>query len=190
MPAYILIYFNDIQASSSSHILCYSAVALIVKRSKRSILRDLIKDLGKNAKKIIFETFCRIYQYISIRCTRTKEELSANIYQRLKWMMYVEDKMMVVDGKLAMYHENLKRLCRHLEVLLQIHLVPQMDVSAVSEVARRRKFSQAFLVMASNLACQLLTVHNEEIARCREFQSKFDGNFFGQPISGFGACSA
>ncbi|XP_034952727.1 RB1-inducible coiled-coil protein 1 [Chelonus insularis] len=111
------------------------------------------------------------------RCTRAKEELSENIYHRLKWIMYVENKMMEVDGKLVMYHENLKRLRRHLEVLQQIHLAPQMYISAVAEVVRRRTFSQAFLVWASNLACQLLTVYNEEIAKRREFQNKFDGHF-------------
>ncbi|CAK9828512.1 RB1-inducible coiled-coil protein 1 [Anthophora retusa] len=111
------------------------------------------------------------------RCTKAKEELSVNIYHRLKWIMYVENKMMEVDGKLVMYHESLKRLRRHLEVLQQIHLAPQMYMNAVAEVVRRRTFSQAFLVWASNLACQLLTVHSEELARRREFQSKFDGHF-------------
>nr|XP_031850147.1 RB1-inducible coiled-coil protein 1 isoform X2 [Nomia melanderi] len=111
------------------------------------------------------------------RCTKAKEELSVNIYHRLKWIMYVENKMMEVDRKLMMYNESLKRLRRHLEVLQQIHLAPQMYMNAVAEVVRRRTFSQAFLVWASNLACQLLTVHSEELARRREFQSKFDGHF-------------
>ncbi|XP_043287529.1 RB1-inducible coiled-coil protein 1 isoform X1 [Venturia canescens] len=111
------------------------------------------------------------------RCTKAKEELSVNIHHRLKWIMYVENKMMEVDGKLVMYHESLKRLRRHLEVIQQIHLAPQMYLSAVAEVVRRRTFSQAFLVWASNLACQLLTVHSEEIARRREFQNKFEGHF-------------
>ncbi|XP_076647578.1 autophagy-related 17 isoform X2 [Halictus rubicundus] len=111
------------------------------------------------------------------RCTKAKEELSVNIYHRLKWIMYVENKMMEVDSKLMMYNESLKRLRRHLEVLQQIHLAPQMYMNAVAEVVRRRTFSQAFLVWASNLACQLLTVHSEELARRREFQSKFDGHF-------------
>ncbi|XP_014479300.1 PREDICTED: RB1-inducible coiled-coil protein 1 isoform X2 [Dinoponera quadriceps] len=111
------------------------------------------------------------------RCTKAKEELSVNIYHRLKWIMYVENKMMEVDSKLVMYNESLKRLRRHLEVLQQIHLAPQMYMSAVAEVVRRRTFSQAFLVWASNLACQLLTVHSEELARRREFQNKFDGHF-------------
>jgi len=111
------------------------------------------------------------------RCTKAKEELSMNIYHRLKWIMYVENKMVEVGNKLIIYHESLKRLRRHLEILQQIHLAPQMYISAVTEVVRRRTFSQAFLVWASSLACQLLTIHTEELARRREFQSKFDGHF-------------
>ncbi|XP_014608939.1 PREDICTED: RB1-inducible coiled-coil protein 1 [Polistes canadensis] len=111
------------------------------------------------------------------RCTKAKEELSGNIHVRLKWVMYVENKMMEVDSKLVMYHESLKRLRRHLEVLQQIHLAPQMYMNAVAEVVRRRTFSQSFLVWASNLACQLLTAHTEELARRREFQNKFEGHF-------------
>ncbi|KAL0119774.1 hypothetical protein PUN28_007898 [Cardiocondyla obscurior] len=111
------------------------------------------------------------------RCTKAKEELSINIYHRLKWIMYVENKMVEVGNKLIIYHESLKRLRRHLEVLQQIHLAPEIYMSAVVEVVRRRTFSQAFLVWARNLACQLLTVHSEELARRREFQSKFDGHF-------------
>ncbi|XP_015510734.2 RB1-inducible coiled-coil protein 1 isoform X3 [Neodiprion lecontei] len=111
------------------------------------------------------------------RCTKAKEELSVNLYHRLKWIMYVENKMMEVDGKLIMYHESLKRLRRHLDVLQQINLAPEMYMTAVAEVVRRRTFSQSFLVWASNLACQLLTVHSEEIARRRDFLGKFEGHF-------------
>ncbi|XP_044020497.1 RB1-inducible coiled-coil protein 1 isoform X2 [Aphidius gifuensis] len=111
------------------------------------------------------------------RCTRAKEELSENIYHRLKWIMFVEKKIWEVDGKLVMYHENLKRLRRHLEILEQIHLAPQMYIDAVAEVVRRRTFSNAFLLWASNLACQLMTVHNDEVQLRRNFQAKFDGHF-------------
>jgi RB1-inducible coiled-coil protein 1 len=30
---------------------------------------------------------------------------------------------------------------------------------------------------ASDLACQLLAIHNEEVARRRDFQSQFEGHF-------------
>ena len=111
------------------------------------------------------------------RCAKAKEELSTNIYHRLKWIVYVESKIMDIDCKLIMYHESLKRLKRHLEVLQQIHLAPEMYMSAISEVVRRRTFSQSFLTWASNLACQFLAVHSEELNRRREFQSKFEGHF-------------
>ncbi|XP_043470313.1 RB1-inducible coiled-coil protein 1 isoform X1 [Leptopilina heterotoma] len=111
------------------------------------------------------------------RCTKAKEELSTNIYHRLKWIVYVENKITNVNYKLTMYNEILKRLKKHIDILQQIHLAPEMYMSAITEVVRRKTFSQSFLSWGSNLACQLLTIHNEELTRRREFQSKFDGHF-------------
>lgn len=111
------------------------------------------------------------------RCTKAKEELSTNIYHRLKWIVYVENKITHVNYKLTMYNEILKRLKKHIDILQQIHLAPEMYMSAITEVVRRKTFSQSFLSWGSNLACQLLTIHNEELTRRREFQSKFDGHF-------------
>nr|CAI5837016.1 unnamed protein product [Callosobruchus analis] len=106
-----------------------------------------------------------------------KEELSVNLYHRLRWVMYVEDKILEIDHKLVIYYESLKRLRRHLEVLQQIHLAPATYLSAIAEVVRRRAFSQSFLLWASEVACHLLTIHNEEVTRRKEFQSQFDGHF-------------
>ncbi|CAH1183184.1 unnamed protein product [Phaedon cochleariae] len=114
---------------------------------------------------------------IKRRCTKAKEELSVNLYHRLRWVMYIEDHILEIDQKLVIYHENLKRLRRHLEVLQQIHLAPATYLCAVAEVVRRRAFSQTFLLWASELACHLLTIHNDEVARRRQFQSQFDGHF-------------
>lgn len=79
------------------------------------------------------------------RCIKAKEELSSNLHHRLKWVMFIENVMLEIDHKLVVYHENLRRLRRHLEVLQQIHLAPAAYLSAVAEVVRRRAFSQAFL---------------------------------------------
>lgn len=84
------------------------------------------------------------------RCTKAKEELSINLYHRLRWVMYIEDRILEVDHKLVIYHENLKRLRRHLEVLQQIHLAPATYLCAVAEVVRRRTFSQSFLLVSHN----------------------------------------
>ena len=59
--------------------------------------------------------------------------------------MYVEKTVCDVDGKLVIYHENLKKLKRKLEIIQQMCDAPKVYVSAVVEVVRRRHFSQHFL---------------------------------------------
>lgn len=75
--------------------------------------------------------------------------------------MLVENKVQDVDGRMLMYHESVKKLGQHLEVLEQLHTAPSMYLSAVAEVVRRRAFSQAFLsvrVFFSNLKYLLNTL--------------------------------
>lgn len=61
--------------------------------------------------------------------------------------MYVENTILETSHKLFICHENLKRLRKHLEVLQQIHLAPAIYLTAITEVIRRKTFSQAFLVV-------------------------------------------
>lgn len=79
------------------------------------------------------------------RCVKAKSELGVNLHHRLKWVMYMENLMVNIDQQMIVYHESLRRMRTHLEILQQIHLAPAMYLSAVSEVVRRRAFSQAFL---------------------------------------------
>lgn len=102
--------------------------------------------------------------------------------------MYVENRMCDVASKLMIYHENLKRLRRHLEVVRQIQMAPQMYVCAVGEVVRRRTFSQAFLAWAGDLSSQLQAVHSEELGRRRDFQTRFDGHFLNTLFPGMEDC--
>ncbi|XP_018567229.1 RB1-inducible coiled-coil protein 1 isoform X2 [Anoplophora glabripennis] len=141
----------------------------------QSILPDLCASHRKQLQLIAHnhQQLCDIRR----RCTKAKEELSVNLYHRLRWVMYIEDHILEIDQKLVIYHENLKRLRRHLEVLQQIHLAPATYLCAVAEVVRRRTFSQSFLLWASELACHLLTIHNEEVTRRKEFQAQFEGHF-------------
>ncbi|KAF5305192.1 hypothetical protein FQA39_LY09280 [Lamprigera yunnana] len=118
------------------------------------------------------------------RCIKAKSELGSNLHHRLKWVMYMENLMVKVDQQMIVYHESLRRMRTHLEVLQQIHLAPVTYLSAVAEVVRRRAFSQAFLSWASELACYLLTIHNEEITRRKEFQSNFENHFLSSLFPG------
>lgn len=85
---------------------------------------------------------------IKRRCINSKNELSSNLHTRLRWVMFVEQQMVDSNHKLIIYHENLKRLQRYLEVLQQIHLTPTTYLNAVVEVVRRREFSQAYLLVS------------------------------------------
>jgi len=65
--------------------------------------------------------------------------------------MLVEKRICDVDGKLIIYHENLKRLRKRLEVLKQIHDAPNIYAFLVVEVVRRRKFSSTFTEVGNYL---------------------------------------
>ncbi|XP_071450707.1 RB1-inducible coiled-coil protein 1-like isoform X2 [Hetaerina americana] len=111
------------------------------------------------------------------RCTKAKEELSVNLYHRLRWIMYVENGICEVDSKLGIYHEGLKRLQRNLEVVRQVHRAPALYAMALSEVVRRRTFSEAFLNWARELSSRLACVLGEEEDKRRNFEQATQGHF-------------
>ncbi|CAG0886467.1 unnamed protein product [Darwinula stevensoni] len=82
-----------------------------------------------------------------------------------------------IDNKLLMYHESVKRLQKHLKIVQQIHLAPQLYLSAVREVVRRRNFSKTFLEWACNLATEASTIHNSEVSERKIFNESIEGHF-------------
>ncbi|KAJ8961272.1 hypothetical protein NQ318_008957 [Aromia moschata] len=138
------------------------------------------------AQLLLINTTYQKLKGIKQRCFNAKKELIKSLHSRLRWVMSIEDNIIQVDQTLVIYHENLKRLRRHLEVLQQIHLAPAAYLSTVTEVFRRRTFSQSFLLWASELACHLLTIHNEEVTRRKEFQAQYEGHFLNSLFPGMG----
>ncbi|KAL7032072.1 hypothetical protein ACKWTF_007211 [Chironomus riparius] len=137
--------------------------------------RNQFSQMMKNHKKL---------RDIRNRCDRAKDELCKNLLQRLKFVIHIENKMYEIDSKLLFYHRCLRRLQKHLGIIEQIHQAPCVYVQAVTEVVRRRIFSTAFLMWASNLACHLLTIYNEEVMRRQEFRYSFDGHFLNSLFPG------
>ena len=84
------------------------------------------------------------------RCIKAKEELSANLHQRLKWVMYVQRSLFESSNKVTIYGERLKRLCCQIQILEQILESKSIYLDCVMEVWRRRKFSDAYLQVRSN----------------------------------------
>lgn len=108
-----------------------------------SVLPDLCASHRKQLKVMLKNH--QNMQDIRNRCTAAKEELSANLHTRLRWVMYVERTICDVDSKLVLHHETLKKLRKRLEILQQMHNAPTIYCSAVVEVVRRRDFSRHFL---------------------------------------------
>lgn len=138
------------------------------------------------------------------RIWNAKEELGINLILRLKYIMHIENSMSELDNQLLFYHRCLRRMQRHLIIIEQIHTAPSIYVTAVTEVVRRRTFSGAFLEVlfylanfmyiiyiilillqwASDLAHELLSIHDEEIMRRQEFVNLFEGHFLNTLFTG------
>ena len=89
---------------------------------------------------------------IRSRCSRAKEELSANLHARLRWMMFVQRQLTDVDSRLVLHNENLRRLRRHFDLLRQLHLAPSIYLRSMVEIVRRRHFAVKFLEWAECLS--------------------------------------
>ena len=58
--------------------------------------------------------------------------------------MYVEQQISAVHSKMLVYHENLKRLRKRLEIVRQVYAAPKLYAAAIVEVYRRRMYSSQF----------------------------------------------
>lgn len=110
-----------------------------------SILPDLCA--SHCSQLIVMSKNHKLLRDIRRRITKAKEELATNLNRRLKYVVYIENRMYDIDNSLLFYHRCLRRLQRHLGIIEQIHKAPLMYVTAVTEVVRRRVFSSSFLMV-------------------------------------------
>uniref|UniRef100_W4VRG4 RB1-inducible coiled-coil protein 1 n=1 Tax=Corethrella appendiculata TaxID=1370023 RepID=W4VRG4_9DIPT len=147
-----------------------------------SILPDLCA--SHRSQLVVMLQNHKLLRDIRRRCSKAKDELGGNLYQRLKFVIHVENRMCEIDNTLLFYLRCLRRMQKHLYIIEQIHHSPNMYATAVTEVVRRRMFSTGFLTWAYNLACQLLTIYNNEVTRRHEFSALFDGHFLSSLFPG------
>ncbi|XP_063699943.1 RB1-inducible coiled-coil protein 1 isoform X2 [Culicoides brevitarsis] len=147
-----------------------------------SILPDLCAS-HKGQLMVMLQNHRRLYD-IRRRCSKAKDELGANLFTRLRFISNIESRMWHIDSLLLFYHNCLKRLQKHLNIIEQIHQAPTVYVTAVNEVVRRKEFSDAFLSWASNLSCHLQTIYNDELGRRQDFAAIFDGHFLSSLFPG------
>lgn len=82
---------------------------------------------------------------IEKRIMKAKEELGENLNKRLRYVVHIQNSISDLDSKLLFHHRCFRRLKHHLVIIEQIHEAPTIYVTAVTEVVRRRIFSDAML---------------------------------------------
>lgn len=111
------------------------------------------------------------------RCLRAKHELSVTLHGRLKWIVYIEQQISDLDGKLMIYKENLQRLGRYFDAADQVHQAPELYLEAVVETLRRRQFSRRYLHWANSVAKISQGLYENEMELRRSFDSKLGDHF-------------
>lgn len=164
------------------------AAAFVHNQQRASGLRDasILPDLCASHKQQLMVMSKNHERVVSIRdrCAKAKGELSANLHQRMKWVVYIQNQFAEVSSLILMHIEELRRLGRKLEVIEQLHLAPSMFMATVVEVVRRRAFSQHYLEKAATLADTFSNLHEEEIALRMNYQSKLKKHFLSKMFPG------
>lgn len=118
------------------------------------------------------------------RCIKAKHELSVNLHARLKWIMYIEQQLSDLDGKLMIYKENLLRLNRHFEIVDQVHRSPDLYLESVVEALRRRRFSRRYLHWANSIAKISQELYENEMDARKAFDKKLGSHFLSNLFPG------
>lgn len=114
---------------------------------------------------------------IRSRCSRAKEELSANLHARLRWVMFVQRQLADVDSRLVLQNENLRRLRRHFDLLRQLHRAPSVYLHSMVEIVRRKYFATKFVEWAETLSGMntllnfRMAIANQILFKCRSFSN-------------------
>lgn len=157
------------------------ATALQQNESRALNLRDnsVLPDLCLSHRSqllVMRDNHIKIREYSRL-IAHSKEELGRNLNTRLRRIVYIENAMSEYDNRLLFYHRCLRRAERHLSIIEQIHRAPSTYVAAVTEVVRRKIFSDEFRLWASRLSTDFDRIHSEELQRRRLFNQSFDGHF-------------
>lgn len=111
------------------------------------------------------------------RCVAAKNKLCDNLKERLRWIIYVQKIISEAQVRMMYTMVATRQLRRQLEICRQIHMAPHTYLRAVTEVIRRRHFSQTFLQWAGMLSSQCQRLHQLEVQARKDFNSQFSKHF-------------
>ena len=164
------------------------AAAFVQNQQRASGLRDvsILPDLCASHRQQLLVMQKNHQQILSIcnRSAKAKNELSANLHHRMKWVVYVQNQISEIAQSLMMHIEELRRLRRKLDVVEQIHMAPSIYMATAVEVVRRRAFSGQYLKKAISIAENFNTLHHEEMALRVNFHAKLKKHFLSKMFPG------
>lgn len=114
---------------------------------------------------------------IRSRCVAAKDKLCSNLKERLRWVIYVQKIISEMQVRMMYTIATTRQLRRQLEICRQIHMAPHTYLRAVTEVIRRRHFSDNFLQWAGMLSSQCQRLHHMEVQARKDFNSHFSKHF-------------
>ena len=157
-------------------------------RERFSKVKDssLLPDLSESHKQQLQIMLGNHKKMIDVRnrCIKAKDELCLSLHSRLRWIMYIEQQIGDLDGKLMIYRENLNRLQRHFEIVGQIHRAPDLYLESVVEALRRRRFTKRYLHWANSVAKISRKLYENEMATRRAFDEKLATHFLSSLFPG------
>lgn len=164
------------------------AASFQMNRERFSKIKDstLLPDLSASHKQqlqMMLTNHKKMNDYRN-RCVKAKHELAVNLHARLKWIMYIEQQISDLDGKLMIYKENLLRLNRHFEIVEQVHRAPDLYLASVVEALRRRRFSRRYLHWANSIAKISQGLYENEMATRKAFDDKLGAHFLSNLFPG------
>lgn len=121
-----------------------------------SILPDLCLS-HSNQLSVMLQNHNRLLD-MEKRIFKAKEELAENLNKRLDYVAKIENSISDLDSNLLLHHENFKRLRNHMVIIEQIHEAPTTYVTAVTEIVRRKLFSDAMLRVSFDKIFVLITI--------------------------------
>lgn len=146
----------------------------------------VLPDLSQSHKvqlKLMLNNHEKVRDYRT-KCFNSKVELCNNLVNRLRWIIFVEQRIGDLDDRLMMQKENLVRLQRRLQVVEQVHRAPELYLEAVAEALRRRRFSLQYLHWANSVAKISQELYRKELETRTNFDAKIGDHFLANLFPG------
>ncbi|XP_065572675.1 RB1-inducible coiled-coil protein 1-like isoform X2 [Artemia franciscana] len=112
-----------------------------------------------------------------LRLARAKAEMSVNLSQRLRWLIYTEKSISDVTNRVLIQQKALEKLRQYVQLVSQIHSAPKLYEEAIREVLRRRNFIKTYCKWKETTENALKTMEAGEIAVRQDIFDKLDGHF-------------